>query len=61
MYPKGDLITDCLSLFSMTDGNTVNVPGIGETILFETPIIGFASADDDMFEVFRRKEVRSAN
>jgi len=61
MYPKDDLIKDCLSLFRMTDGNTVNIPGIGETILFEAPVIGFASAEDDIFEVFRRKEVIGAN
>lgn len=48
-------------LFGRTEGNIVEVPGIGETVQFEEPLIGFASAGDDIFEVFRQKEVIGAN
>ena len=61
MYTNEDFRSDCLALFNETEGNIVDVPGAGETILFEEPIIGFASADDEIFETFRRKEVIGAN
>ena len=61
MYTNGDLIKDCLDLFVKTEGNIVEIPGIGETVIFEEPIFGFASAKDEIFEIFRRKEVIGAN
>ena len=57
MYTNGDLIKDCLDLFAKTEGNIVEIPGVGETVIFEEPIFGFASAKDEIFEIFRRKEV----
>ncbi len=61
MYTNVDFINDCLEIFRQTDGNIVDVPDIGETLIFEEPLFGFASADDDIFETFRRKEVIGAN
>lgn len=61
MYSKADFMDDCRMLFGRTEGNIVEVPGIGETVLFEEPLIGFASASDGIFEVFRQKEVIGAN
>ena len=61
MYTNGDLIKDCLDLFGKTEGNIVEIPGIGETVIFEEPIFGFASAKDEIFEIFRRKGVIGAN
>ena len=61
MYSNAELVKDCLELFRQTEGNIVDVPEIGETVLFEEPIFGFASAGDDIFETFRRKEVIGAN
>ena len=61
MYTNGDLIKDCLELFRQTGGNKVDIPGIGETVLYEEPIFGFASAKDEIFEIFRRKEVIGSN
>ena len=55
MYTNGDLIKDCLDLFVKTEGNIVEIPGVGETVIFEEPIFGFASAKDEIFEIFRRK------
>ena len=54
MYTVEDFRSDCLALFNETEGNIVDVPGTGETVLFEEPIIGFASADDEIFETFTR-------
>ena len=61
MYTSQDLSRDCLDIFTQTEGNTVDIPDIGETVLYDTPLIGFASADDELFERFRRKEVIGAN
>ncbi len=61
MYSNAEFINDCLELFRQTKGNIVDVPGTGETVLFEEPIFGFASPDDELFETFRRKEVIGAN
>ena len=61
MYNNEDLVKACLELFGQTEGNRIDIPGIGETVLYEEPIFGFASARDEIFEVFRRKEVIGAN
>ena len=61
MYTNNDFIKDCLMLLGQTEGNTVEIPVIGETVMYEEPLIGFASVDDDIFEVFRRKEVIGSN
>ena len=61
MYSNAELVKDCLELFRQTEGNIVDVPEIGETVLFDEPIFGFASAGDGIFETFRRKEVIGAN
>lgn len=52
---------NCIKLFSECSGNIVDIPGIGETELYEEPLIGFASADDEIFEEFRRKEAIGSN
>ena len=54
MYTNEAFRSDCLALFNETEGNIVDVPGTGETVLFEELIIGFASADDEIFEPFTR-------
>ena len=61
MYTNEDLIKDCLEIFRQTEGNIVDIPDIGETQIYEEPIIGFASASDRIFETFRHKEVIGAN
>ena len=61
MYTNADLIRDCLEIFRQTEGNTVNIPDIGETLIFEEPVFGFAFAGDNIFETFRHKEVIGAN
>ena len=61
MYTNEELTRDCLEIFRHTGGNVVDIPGIGETVIFDEPLMGFAAADDEIFEIFRRKEVIGAN
>lgn len=50
-------VGDCRELFARYPGNRIDVPGIGSTELFEQPIIGFASAEDKLFERYKETEV----
>lgn len=60
MYTNGDLRKDCLEIFRNCEGNTVDVPGVGITEIYEEPLIGFASASDGLFEKYRNKEAIGA-
>jgi epoxyqueuosine reductase QueG len=57
MYTQADFVNDCRSVFNNTEGNIVEIPSIGYTILYDMPLIGFASASDELFETFRRREI----
>ena len=57
MYTREEFIRDCKNVFGSTEGNIENIPGVGETLLFDEPLIGFASASDGIFETYRREEV----
>ena len=57
MNSNADFVKDCLELFRRTEGNEIHIPEIGETLLFEEPVFGFASADDDIFDTFRLRKV----
>lgn len=46
MYSNADFINDCQMLFEQTKGNAVDIPGIVKTVLYDAPLVGFASADD---------------
>ncbi len=61
MYSKADCIKDCLAIFADAEGNVIDIPGVGETVLYGEPLIGFADANDGIFNTFRRKEVIGAN
>ena len=61
MYSKADCIKDCMDIFAAAEGNVIDIPGVGETVLYGEPLIGFADADDEIFNTFRRKEVIGAN
>ena len=61
MYTKEDFIADCRDIFRSTDGNVVDIPGVGEIGLFDPPLCGFADAADPLFERFRRPEIIGAN
>ena len=46
MYSQADFKNDCEELYRMTDGNIVNIPGKGEVLLYDPPLIGYAAASD---------------
>ena len=54
MYTNTDFINECLGIFRQTEGNTADIPGIGETLMYEEPLVGFASAGDSIFDTYRR-------
>lgn len=58
---KAEFREACLTLFRDTQGNVLDIPDIGETVLYEEPLIGFASAGDEIFDTYRRKEVIGKN
>ncbi len=57
MYTREEFITECRNLFSKMDENTVNIPGKGDTVMYDMPLIGFSSASDEIFKSFRKKEI----
>ena len=61
MYTKEEFIRDCISAFADTAGNTVDIPGTGNTVLYDIPLIGFAAADDPLFVKFLQPEIIGAN
>lgn len=48
---------ECITVFSRCSGNIINVPDTGEIRIFDEPLTGFASADDKLFESFKKSEV----
>ncbi len=61
MYPRESFIKDCLAVFRETEGNTAEIPGTGTVTFFDEPLIGFAAADDGLFETFRQPEIVGPN
>ena len=61
MYTKEAFIRDFQALFESMDGNEVEIPGVGTVRLYQAPLIGFAEADDTIFDTFRQPEVIGAH
>lgn len=61
MYSKEAFIRDCVAIFAKTEGNTVEIPGVGSIVLFDEPLIGFADAEDALFESYRQPEIIETN
>ena len=61
MYTKEAFIRDCSTVFGKTEGNTVEIPGRGSVVLYDTPLIGFAAAEDALFETYRQPEIIGEN
>ena len=57
LYTKERFITDSLTLFGQTEGNTAAIPSTGTVALFDAPLIGFAAADDILFEKYMQPEI----
>ncbi|MBQ6314354.1 MAG: epoxyqueuosine reductase [Mogibacterium sp.] len=60
-YSNAEFINDCLDVFAKHPGNIAVVPGIGSVVMYEEPLVGFASADDEIFSTFKKKEVVGKN
>lgn len=51
------IFTDsCANLFEHCPGNRINIPELGDVTMYEPPLIGFASAEDELFEQFKAPE-----
>ena len=61
MYTKEAFIRDCSTVFGKTEGNTVEIPGRGSVVLYDMPLIGFAAAEDALFETYRQPEIIGEN
>ena len=48
---------ECVALFTQCAGNHVMIPGRKELTIYEEPLIGFASADDELFLRYKEPEV----
>ncbi|MBQ6583320.1 MAG: 4Fe-4S binding protein [Mogibacterium sp.] len=56
MISKDQFLELCKELFYDSTDRIVDIPGIGPTELYEEPLIGFASADDEIFDAYLRQE-----
>ena len=61
MYTREEFIKDCLKLFEEAEGIIVDIPGRERIFIFDSPLIGFASASDDLFDRFKRVEAIGEN
>ena len=61
LYSKEDFIKNCRAIFAQTNGNTVEIPGKGTVMLYDEPLIGFASAADELFEKYKQPEIIGTN
>ena len=61
MYTKEAFIQDCRTVFSGTAGNMADIPDIGEIVMYDAPIVGFARADDELFMRFKQPEIVGEN
>ena len=56
MDVKEKFVSVCRDLSARCPGNRIEVPGAGSFVLFDEPIIGFASAMDILFERYKDDE-----
>lgn len=57
MHAKENFANACKELFAQCPGNQIEIPGAGPIALFDMPLIGFASADDPLFEKYKENEI----
>ena len=62
---KAKLTEDLTRLFRACEGNTVSdetaLEGCADLVMFEEPVFGFSSADDEIYRVYKRKDVIGDN
>ena len=61
LYTKENFINDCMHVFDRTAGNLVDIPGSGHVRIYDTPLIGFADANDKLFEQYKQPEIIGNN
>ena len=54
---NADFVNVCINLFGQCSGNQVLIPDLGKVTLFDTPLIGFASAQDEIFMRYKEPNV----
>lgn len=57
MYTKEEFVNNCMELFEQCPGNQMENPDASSIQLFEPPMIGFASAADQLFEAYKEREI----
>ncbi len=57
MLTKNIFIEKTRKVFEDCPGNRVDIPGSGPTLLFDSPLIGFASAEDDLFRKYKDEKI----
>lgn len=57
LYTKELFFNDCMRVFAETAGNVVDIPGIGDIRIYDTPLIAFAEANDQLFEQYKQPEI----
>lgn len=57
MYTKESFLNDCMHVFGNTAGNLVDIPGSGHVRIYDTPLVGFADANDKLFEQYKQPEI----
>lgn len=50
-----------MHVFGKTAGNLVDIPGSGHVRIYDTPLIGFADANDKLFEQYKQPEIIGNN
>lgn len=58
---KEAFLETCRTVFGSTDGGAADIPGAGHVVFFDEPLIGFAAADDALFEEYLKPEVIGEN
>lgn len=53
---KEEFIQTCLDLFAQCPGNQITIPDMGELTIYDAPLIGFASAEDELFTQYKQPE-----
>ena len=54
---KSAFIKDCLDVFAQCESNRVTLPGGEELTIYEEPLIGFDSTEDELFGRYKNPEI----
>lgn len=54
---KSEFKKDCLDLLTQCTGNMVTLPGGEKLTIYEDPLIGFGSAEDELFVRYKDPKI----